>query len=64
MGKLIEVIGLVTVIVALLYFGVAKTAFHEITSAILWCGGWTMFAAGVVIRRLDNPIAVAPANRA
>lgn len=63
MGKLIEVVGLLTVILAVLYVGVTKTAFQETTVAIMWCGGWMMFASGIIIRRLDHPITVAPANR-
>jgi hypothetical protein len=62
MGKLIEVVGLITVILAVLYIGVTKTAFQETTIAIMWCGGWMMVASGMIVRRLDQLIDVTPRN--
>lgn len=60
MGKLLEVLGVVTVILSVLYILVAKTAFQEIAIAVMWSGGWMMFAAGIIIRRLDRLIDTAP----
>lgn len=60
MGKLIEVLGLLTVILAVLYSLIVKTAFQETTIAIMWCGGWAMFAAGMIVRRLDQLIDITP----
>lgn len=63
MGKLFEIVGLLTVILAVLYIGIAKTAFQETTVAILWCGGWLIFAAGAILRRLGKAITVVPGER-
>lgn len=63
MGKLIQAIGLITVLASFAFLAVAKSAFHETTVAVLWCGGWLIYASGVVASRLNSEFTVVPAAR-
>ncbi len=63
MGKLFEVFGLLTILAAIMLIGVTKTAFQETTTAILWCGGWLIFASGAILRRLEKSFTVVPGER-
>lgn len=50
---ILETLGLLTVIAAIVMVVVARGAIHEATAAIAWVGGWLMFAASVIIGRMD-----------
>jgi cytochrome c biogenesis protein CcdA len=65
MTKMLEVIGGLTIIFALLvvYGGGVTSAFQETTVAILWCGGWLIMAAGAIARRMDQTFTVVAGKR-
>lgn len=60
MGAVIQGVGLITVVAAALFLAAAKSAFHETTVAILWCGGWLIYSVGLLISRLNKELTVVP----
>lgn len=58
MGQFLIIVGLLTVSLSMLMVVVATVA-----AAVLWCGGWLIFAAGLALNRMDRPITVVPGER-
>lgn len=54
MKVVLNVVGLLTILVALLQTVAALSAMHETTAAVTWVGGWLLLAAGALLDRVER----------
>lgn len=60
MGLIIGGMGLATILFSIANFAAARSAMHETTASVLWCGGWLMIAAGVIVWRMGRGFTFTP----
>lgn len=54
MRTILQLLGALTILVAIVEVIVAKSAMHEMTAGVLWVGGWLMIAAGSALFHLEK----------
>lgn len=56
MKVLLNVVGLLMILLAVLQVLLALSALHETTAAVTWTGGWLLLGIAAVIDRLERLI--------
>lgn len=50
---LLSIVAMLTVVASIVVAVLSKNAFHETTSAVLWCGGWIIYGTSVIANRIS-----------